>query len=121
MIKIISCSKCSKEIKTKENLVVAPYFLIPKPYHRKCYVDILTKGIYPPLFSSPINVSWIRVVYGLVVVGALYLVWLFIVSSRGMLENPLILGFSVFIFLFVFVLTVAERLYSHFKFERRLE
>ncbi len=118
---MITCSKCSKEIKTKEDLVVAPYFLIPKPYHRECYADILLKGVYPPLFKSAINVSWIRVIAGLGLVLVLYVAWLYIVSTKGMLENPLILGFSIFIFLFLFVLTLVERLYSHFKFESKLK
>ena len=101
--------------------MVAPYFLIPKPYHRECYADILLKGLYPPLFKSAINVSWIRVIAGLVLVLVLYAVFWYAVGTKGLLDNPLILGFGIFLFLFLFVLTLVERLYSHFKFESKLE
>jgi len=118
---MVTCSKCSKEIKTKEDLVVAPYFLIPKPYHRECYADILTKGLYPPLFKSAINVSWLRVIAGIGLFLILFLAWIFIVNSIDLLGNPLILVFTILIFLFVFVLSLVERLYSYFIFESKLK
>lgn len=118
---MVRCAKCSKGINSKEDLVVASsWLLVPKPYHRECYSDILLKGAHPPLFSNAINVSWLRVAAGLGLFGILFAAWLYIVYVRGVISNPLIQLIGAAIFLFVFVLTLAERVYSHFMFESKL-
>ena len=118
---MVKCAKCSKEIKTNDDLLVASYFLIPKPYHKECHSNILLKGIYPPLFNTAINVSWGRMILGLGLVFIIFAAYFFILSSKGMLENPIVLVISIFVFLFIFVLPIAERVYSYHKFEKKIE
>ena len=122
---MVNCSKCSKEIKTKDDLVVAPYFLIPRPYHRECYSKILTHGIYPPFFSTPINVPitlprMMISLLGIGIFGAIVIVWFFLMSGKGLLGHPIILATLVLI-LFAFVLGIAQRVYSYFVFEKKLK
>ena len=118
---MVLCSKCSKEIKSKNDLIVASYFLIPKPYHRKCHSDILLKDFYPPLFNVAINVSWARTVTGLAIVLVLFIAYNIVLANEGVLQEPVIMAFNVLIFLFVLVLPLVERIYSHYFFEKKLK
>ncbi len=117
---MVICTKCSKEIKTREELVVAPYFFIPKAYHRTCYSDILLKGAYPPLFKNAINISWARTILGLGIVIVLFVVYNLFLATEGLLQEAVIVAIDIFIFLFLIAFPIAERLYSHFAFESKL-
>lgn len=104
---MIPCARCSKPIRTKEDLKTYSFLrlLLPKPYHRKCYDEIKFgfripwEKVYPVAF-----VAWVLLVVVLIAIGE---------------QAPA--AFALFLLALAVVLWIIERLYVRIKFEDKLE
>lgn len=106
----IYCSCCHDEIKSQYELVVVPSFFRLYPYHTQCY-GLLVKGSDFWNFGAPVNSK--RGTFLPFFVTSLYL---FNLLNQNFRAEP----FLHFIWAFIIIYPTYLRLYSYYKFEKKL-
>lgn len=118
---MLTCKKCKKEIESKGDLSVgALHFLIPKPYHKKCFKETVASYPIRRYFWTRVSPSWTEQIIGILIGLVIFIGWVFFMNGRGLIENPLVVAISIFIFLFLVILPVIEKAYSFSKYEKKL-
>ncbi|UOQ45170.1 hypothetical protein MUN89_04240 [Halobacillus salinarum] len=102
----VYCRRCSRQIKTKDNLVVAGVLFVMVPYHKECFAKELRGPAVLFINNQPIN-SWVG--------NLLTLLGLLLFAGVLLFVEGLAKWLSL-----LFLLPVIYRLLAYYLFERRL-
>ncbi|MBS3131473.1 hypothetical protein J4212_03520 [Candidatus Woesearchaeota archaeon] len=118
----VLCTSCNKPIDTKDELITSLYLFKIRPYHASCYSKNL-KSIKTLLLNNhPINSIGTTIYAAFASVMGLVFVSIAISALIGGDENPALwVVAGILITSFLIVLPWFIRLYSYYKFEKRVK
>jgi phosphatidylglycerophosphate synthase len=119
--KEIICSKCKKQITSREELVTTMKFFKIVPYHNRCFSEDLRTRKSFFVSNRPINVSFARTLFAILLITGLIIVYILMLDKKGVLDMIEIKIIVLGIICYVLIWSTIKRILSYYLYESKLK